>query len=215
MSDNAQSRAFYDAVATDYDEIVGFSSYVGELEPFLRQPATKISRVLDVGAGTGHSIEGILVWTRPVSVVAVDVSAPMLAQLQTKFPQVETVHGDILDYLATAPEPFDLITAFSVFELLSDFNDVIAAVARALTPGGILAFTYEPLRKKHAAQNAAESRYSDEDVGVDYTIYRRRPKDVRAMLERCGLTIVAEYKLPDAYDRYGTSVDLRFVAARR
>ncbi|MBV8372578.1 MAG: class I SAM-dependent methyltransferase, partial [Candidatus Eremiobacteraeota bacterium] len=109
MKSNFQSLRFYDAVAPEYDEIVGDTTYAVELEPFLAPRAGSIRRVLDVGAGTGKTIEAVLELVEPDAIVAVDISDGMLEELAKKYPHVETVCDDVLDYLARDPEPFDLI----------------------------------------------------------------------------------------------------------
>ena len=109
---------------------------------FYASQESAICRVLDVGAGTGKTIDCILSVARPETLVAVDVSAPMLHELGKKYPQVEIVHGDVFAYIATDPKPFDLITAFSVLELLCDFEPAIDAISRKLNPGGLFIFTY-------------------------------------------------------------------------
>jgi len=216
MKSNFQSRRFYDTVAPEYDEIVGESTYVNELEPLLAPRVRSIQRVLDVGAGTGNSIEGILVWTRPTTIVGVDISKPMLDELREKYPQVEIVHADILEYLARDPEPFDLITAFSVLELLWDFESVAGALARKLNSGGIFAFTYEPLLPDHATQGLPETTYRVEDEDdLTYTMYRVAPDRVNAWLHRSGLQVIVERTIAQAYERDDGAVELCFVAALR
>lgn len=216
MTRNRQSRAFYDIVADDYDDIVGENSYVRELETLLAKRSGAIRRFLDVGAGTGHTVESVLVWVRPESVVAVDISAPMLAQLHAKFPHVEIVHADVLEYLERDPEPFDLITAFSVFELLEDFESVATTLAGNLRPNGILAFTYEPLLADHPAQARAETTYRDNLYEAEFTIFRRAPSEVVDWLQRAGLHLIAQRLLPREYERYDEGfVQLQFVAAQR
>jgi predicted TPR repeat methyltransferase len=215
VKSNFQSQRFYDLVAPEYDDIVGEASYADELEPILAPHATKIHRVLDVGAGTGKSIEGILECVRPDSIVAVDISASMLDELKEKYPNVEAVHGDVLDYIQSDPKPFDLITAFSVFELLWDLETVIASLASKLNPGGVFAFTYEPMLAGHPTQGAPETTYQVEGhPDLTYTMYRQVSKRVRAWLRQNDLRILGKHKIPNAYERDDGWVELRFVAAR-
>lgn len=203
---------FYDLVASKYDEIVGEDAYAALLGPLLIPLAHRVHRVLDIGAGTGKTIEAVLAFVKPDAVVAVDVSARMLAELKKKRPCAETYRGEVGDYFATRPDPFDVITAFSVFELLSDVDAAVASLARNLKAGGLFACIYEPIIARRAAQAAAQS--------VDWaiaeaprTIYRRHPSDMTALLRRNGLHIVEDRVLPNA--SYGAAgwVDQRFLAA--
>lgn len=213
MKTNVQSQRFYDLVAPQYDHITRRDSYAHDLAPFLASHASAIRRVLDVGAGTGKTIESLFGVVRPERVVAVDVSAPMLHELAKKYPQVEIVHGDILAYIATEPKPFDLITAFSVLELLCDFEPVIDALAHKLNPGGLFIFTYEPILPQRPTQASAETTYwSLPDA--PYTMFRRHPESVIAMLEHNGLRTLRHEPIPRAYRRDDGSVELRFVAAQ-
>jgi predicted TPR repeat methyltransferase len=212
MSSNSQSRKFYDLVASKYDEIVGSDSYADLLEPFLASRSSEIKRVLDIGAGTGKTVDGVLAWAEPETIVAVDISAYMLVELKKKHPRVEIYQGDVLEYLASVPKPFDLITAFSVFELVDNLDAVLAALARRLNPGGLLVFIYEPIIAQYPRQSTAETvDWSLADA--PRTIYRRHPEQILALLQRCGLGVLEDRRLPNAALRGGAWIEQRFVAA--
>ena len=207
-----QSQLFYDLVAPRYDEIVGEDSYADELHPFIAPRASEICRVLDIGAGTGKTIAGILAWAEPETVVAVDVSARMLRELRKKYPNVEIYHGDVLEYLAGDPKPFDLITAFSVFEFLRDLDPVIAALARNLSAGGLFVFIYEPIIAHDPIQSLPET--------IDWalpnaprTIYRRHPEQILTVLQRNGLRVLEDRALPNAGRGRRGWIEQRLVAA--
>ncbi|MGA8535651.1 MAG: class I SAM-dependent methyltransferase [Candidatus Tumulicola sp.] len=213
MKDNFQSQKFYDLVAPKYDEIVGQDSFADDLEPFLTPRASEIHRALDIGAGTGKTIDGVLAWVEPETIVAVDISAHMLLELKKKHARIDIYHGDVLEYLAGDPEPFDLITAFCVFQLLPDLDPVIVSLARKLNPGGLFVFIYEPIIAHHPTQSSAET--------MDWvlpeaprSIYRRHPEHILTVLRRSGLRILEDRALPNAGQRSGEWIEERFVAAR-
>ncbi|MBV8372576.1 MAG: class I SAM-dependent methyltransferase [Candidatus Eremiobacteraeota bacterium] len=212
---NFQSKTFFNAVATEYDAIVGEVPYAAELEPFLNAKAG-IGRMLDVGAGTGKSIEAVLRYAKPEAIVAVDISREMLERLAEKYPSVEIVHSDVAQYLATDPEPFDLITAFGVFELLPEVAPLLGALTGKLKPGGLFCFSYEPLLVQHSTQGRSETTYRiDVSPNVTYTMYRLPAARVLGWVAGCDLLTLAHRALPDAYVREDGPVELRFVAALR
>lgn len=97
-------------------------------------------RVLDVGAGTGVLVPFIL-RSKPSRLVACDLSPGMLARLRQRFPQVETVEGDI----ATLEMPegsFDVVFLNAVFPNLADKPAALRNLARLLSPGGRIVISH-------------------------------------------------------------------------
>ncbi|MBV8372289.1 MAG: hypothetical protein JOY69_03435, partial [Candidatus Eremiobacteraeota bacterium] len=93
---------------------------------------------------------------------------------------------------------------------------VIASLAAKLNPGGVLAFTYEPLLPDHATQNRPETTYRVEDSPrLKYTMYREVPGRVLDWIARAGLLVLEHRALPNEYERDDGPVELRFVAALR
>jgi ubiquinone/menaquinone biosynthesis C-methylase UbiE len=100
------------------------------------------STLVDLGAGTGTvSLAAAAVCRR---VVAVDVSAPMLAQLRDKagvagLPHVECVQAGFLSYDHQG-DPADMVYVRHALHQIPDFWKVVALrrIAAMLRPGGVL-----------------------------------------------------------------------------
>ncbi len=99
--------------------------------------------VLDAGCGTG--LCGPLIAPYARRLVGVDLSEGMLAQAKTKNVYDELVKSELTAYLRDSPAAFDAIVSADTLVYFGPLQDVVAAAARALRPGGQLIFTVEEL----------------------------------------------------------------------
>jgi predicted TPR repeat methyltransferase len=209
----SEAETFFDTIAEWYDT----AERAIDIAPFLTGCAIEIRRYLDLGAGTGSTIENALECVAPESIVAVDVSAKMLELLRSKRPGVETIRCDIVTYLHEAGRPFDLITSIGVLELISDadFELVTSGTAKALRPGGLFVLTYEPIVATVRTQQKSVDKALDWE-GVPLTSYRRDAEWVRSALTRHGFRIRSETRFPQAYqNRHNLPVTWELVVAER
>jgi len=100
--------------------------------------------MLDLGCGTGLAGAAF----RPVvdRLVGVDLSPGMIAQAASKGLYDLLVTADLAHFLAgegADAAKYHLVVAADVFVYVNDLNPILAAIARVLTPDGILAFTVE------------------------------------------------------------------------
>jgi SAM-dependent methyltransferase len=135
--------AFFDAYSKFRRSVLGLD---GAPEwPALRAllPPMQGLRVVDLGCGYGWFCR----WAREAgatSVLGIDVSRKMLdrAQADTSDSAVRYVRAD-LDKLDLPAAGFDLAHSCLVFHYIEDFEQLVAAVHRALTPTGRLVFSIE------------------------------------------------------------------------
>ena len=99
--------------------------------------------VLDAGCGTG--LCGPLIARYARRLVGVDLSAPMLAQARARNVYDELVKCELTAYLGDSTGAFDVIVSADTLVYFGLLEDVIAASANALRPGGRLIFTVEEL----------------------------------------------------------------------
>jgi SAM-dependent methyltransferase len=178
------------------------------------------SVVVDFGAGTGTFAAAMAPCCREV--VAVDVSAPMLAATRARCEQlglrnVRCVEAGFLSYGHDGP-PVDAVYSRNALHHLPDFWKSVALkrVADLLAPGGILrlrdlVFSFEPgdaaavLERWFAGASATSDvgwtrAELEEHVRTEYSPYSWTLEPV---LERCGFEIrAAEYAPSQTYAAY-------------
>ncbi|HEX3760519.1 MAG TPA: methyltransferase domain-containing protein [Kofleriaceae bacterium] len=142
-----------------YDDLLGEHyawSVAGAGDPFERAAAwlarhdlADFARYLDLGAGFGaHAVP---LARAGKAVTAVDFHAGLLAELHAAAPSVETVEADLIAFIeaaaaAAVPPRWDAVLCLG--DTLTHLADraavqrLLAAAARILAPGGVLAVSY-------------------------------------------------------------------------
>ena len=136
----SDGRAFWERTAAGYDR--SMLLFGGPLEAMLPLVAAEVSgldRVLEVAAGTGLVTRTLS--SEVGSVVATDYAEAMVARLRERvrddgLPNVEVRQLDLLDL--DGSDRFDAVVAANVLHLLPDLDAALAALVRALQPGGRL-----------------------------------------------------------------------------
>jgi len=98
-------------------------------------------RVLDLGCGTGLS--GVALRPFAKRLVGLDLAPRMLAEAARRGIYDALHEGDLLEWLPSQRGSFDLIVAADVLNYLGDLTPALSAMAKALSPGGIAAFSIE------------------------------------------------------------------------
>jgi len=104
-------------------------------------PGRRFARCLDLGCGTG--LMGAAIRDLVTTLVGVDLSAGMLAEAKSKNIYDELAHSSLQAALTRERVSVDLILAADVLVYVGDLAPVMMAVATALQPGGLLAFTLQ------------------------------------------------------------------------
>ena len=104
------------------------------------RPPRRFARALDIGCGTG--LGGAALRDRVDRLCGVDLSPRMIEQAAAKALYDELSTGDLMAALETTPA-CDLILAADVLIYTGDLASVFAAAHRALSPGGLFAFTLQ------------------------------------------------------------------------
>jgi predicted TPR repeat methyltransferase/thioredoxin-like negative regulator of GroEL len=97
--------------------------------------------ILDLGCGTG--LCGPLLRPMAGSLVGVDASPEMIKKARARLAYDRLEVADIVEFLKTSPNAFDLLVAADVLVYLGDLTPFFQAAASALRQGGMLAFSVE------------------------------------------------------------------------
>jgi SAM-dependent methyltransferase len=104
--------------------------------------------VLELGAGNG--LASVPWFERRVKLTAVDSSGDMLRGLSAKAAAMglkpTTVVEDVLDFLSTGDEGFDIVTHVSMLHHIPDYLELLKSSASRVLPGGCLLTFQDPLR---------------------------------------------------------------------
>jgi predicted TPR repeat methyltransferase len=138
----------FDQFARSFDERLSSLGYrapalVGRaLEGLLPTPQAHLA-LLDAGCGTGLCAP----WLRPHArqLVGVDLSSGMLGRAQARGGYDELVCGELVAYLQSQHQRFDVIVSADTLCYFGDLTAFAQAAAQAVRPGALLVFTVESL----------------------------------------------------------------------
>ena len=138
-------------------------SYLSEVVAWVHDLATDrpCRRILDLGCGTGSGTFVLAARFEAADVIAVDMSAVLLARLSDKARdrgvanRIRTVEAD-LDHVWPAIDAVDLAWASNSLHHMSDPDRVLADVFATIRPGGLLA----------VAEVESFPRFLPDDVGL-------------------------------------------------
>jgi len=185
-------RQFFDEAAVEWD-----ASEVGETRTRLQEIVAglgieAVSRVLDVGTGTGVLAPLLLEATDGEGqIVALDFSGEMLRRAQAKGHLVAYVRGDA-QRLPFPAETFDWVICNAVFPHFPDKQRALNEVNRVLRKGGRLAIC-------HTASRHTINEFHRSVGGVVAHDTIPDEKAMRQLLLEAGL---GEVKVWDESDRY-------------
>ena len=187
----AANRAFYAAVATQYDDSetcvcdpAAQGMLEEDLEDILRRcrGAPHALSALDACGGSGNVSLKLL--RRGVRVTLVDISPELLDIFRRKCAiagtEAATEVCEIASFLAKHPAQFDLIVFSSALHHLEDIEGVLRLAHGALTPGGLLFTVFDPTS---TGQSTPVTRAL---LRLDYTLFKvlDQTSDLPAALRR-------------------------------
>lgn len=135
--------------------------------------------ICDLGCGTG--LVGVELKDIAKSLTGVDLSRKMLAMARARGLYSRLSNAEVTRFLRANRQGYDLITAADVLIYIGDVTALFAAAARALRPGGMLAFSVEP---------AKSGSYTLTESGR----YTHNPAWLRKLAAQNGLRVVVEMK---------------------
>lgn len=133
-------RVNYDTIAPGYDQRMG-EGYLMGVKPELCKLARQLQarQILDLGCGTGHSLQGVADGLPPVSRLhGLDFSAGMLSRARRLDASYRLVQASS-PYPPFAPASFDLIFCAHAFHHFPEKRRVVRAAHHLLRPGSAFA----------------------------------------------------------------------------
>jgi predicted TPR repeat methyltransferase len=220
-SSSPNTADYYDAFARtgQYEadaEAVGWPAGIGVLvdKALTTQQGGTVDSMLDLGTGSGLVIEAVKRLADPARVTAVDASEKMLDLLRAKkfSGDVEIRHDAIQLFVERTDEQFDLITCLSAAEFVPRLPARLPQIARLLSPGGTLVFTYRPLYEGQWSEEYIDHTNKIGSAGVQ-VFYRVPATEVEEAITGSGLSLVEHARLADVQPIEG--LDYNFVVAQK
>lgn len=172
-----EAQAYFDKIAGHWEEVRQLHVAQEEIEAALRAAIGehKVSDLLDIGTGTGRTLE--LLADRTQRGIGIDFTSGMLAMARTNLKQAGLSHlqvrkGDMYQ-LPMDDQSFDLITMNLVLHFSDDPAEAIREAARVLMPTGRLfvvdfaAHTEEYMRKEYQHRRLG---FTDEEIWRYFTV---------------------------------------------
>lgn len=142
--DPAQVRRSFDKAARSYDDAAAVATEIrNRLLERLDIVKLQPQAILDLGAGTGHASKALRHRYRSAEVIALDLSAGMLAQAERKqawLRRFDPVRADA-HRLPLKDASVELVFSNLMLEWCHDPDAVFQEIRRVLKPGGLLTFT--------------------------------------------------------------------------
>lgn len=138
--------AYFDRFAEDFDrqlvEILGYRA-PQDLAAMVDALGPTGPRALDLGCGTG--LAGPWLRAGRMRVVGVDLAPRMLDKARQRGVYDELVEAEMMDYIASVEERFDLVLVADTLVYLGDLSPFFRLAAAIIEPGGLLAFNIETI----------------------------------------------------------------------
>jgi malonyl-CoA O-methyltransferase len=205
LPDKVSARRSFERAAARYDEAAVLQREVGtrlleRLDLMKIQP----QRILDLGSGTGHCIDGLFERYRKSGVIALDIAQPMLQRARRRGrwlrrPQCVCADAERLPF---ADSSFDLVFSNLMLQWCVDLDTTFSELRRVLRPGGLLLFSsFGPDTLKELRESWQRvDRYAHVNTFLDMhdvgdALVRTRFADPVMDVERLTLTYPDVWKL--------------------
>jgi predicted TPR repeat methyltransferase len=163
----------FDQHADRYDQhVLGALKYQTPdllFDAMTRFTASRDLDILDLGCGTG--LFGARLHPRARRLIGVDISSKMLIVAQQRQIYDNLVCSELIEFLQTQVEKFDLVGAADVFVYIGDLSGVFHGVRSALRDGGLFGFSVEISEEQEFALQG-NLKYAHSDAYI-----RRLAKD--------------------------------------
>jgi predicted TPR repeat methyltransferase len=135
---------YFDQFAPQFDsQLIETLQYTApsQMTKLLARHRTHFNQMLDLGCGTGLASAELLPFGQVL--VGVDLSSGMLDEAAKRGGYSELVRSDVVSYLETTANRYDLIFAADLLIYFGDIGPLLRAAAGAMARGGLLAVSIE------------------------------------------------------------------------
>lgn len=195
-----QAQKYFNIIAPLYDNAT-MAKNVWNPPSFIYQNIKKFisdnSTILDIGVGTGQSIDTIYNSKQFKRLYGVDISQKMIFECQKKYPKMITQQiSGTLDILNLEDKKFDLVICSGLIEFIDDIELFFETVSTILNKKGYFVFTYEPIIEFHLYQQYKSSLtvpQKDSSLFIEnFYTYRYHPLEIKDYLYKYKLTIISD-----------------------
>jgi predicted TPR repeat methyltransferase len=190
-------EGLFDDYAIEFDEhlvtVLGYRAHAVLADNLPDRDARRYESALDLGCGTG--LCGPLVKPHAARLTGVDLASRMLQQARGLGVYDALVQAELIAWLASNRESFDLIVSADVFIYIGDLEPVFAGARRALAPTGVFCFSIEL-----GAEDDAERGFTLQP-SLRYTHSERY---IGELASRHGFAIVRSLRAPIREDQKQT-----------
>lgn len=138
-------QTLFDGYAGQFDEhlvkVLGYRAPEVLAAHLGRLSRRRFDSALDLGCGTG--LCGPRLQPLANRLTGVDLSGAMLEKAEALGVYGELIRADVVEYLQSTEQRFDLVVAADVFIYIGDLDPVFAGVRRVLDAGGVFCFSAE------------------------------------------------------------------------
>ncbi len=183
----------FNSSAYTYDNHAGLQKrMVKQLLALLDHGCTGVSKILDVGMGTGNFTAGLKEKFPAASVHGCDLALSMVLQARDKLFLQANSHLFLTadtEFLPYKDSTFDLIASSFTYQWLGEWDRALEEAARALKPGGIFVFsvfggrTFFELRRSYKKACMAAGYKKGEAFEIALT-----EEKIRQNISSCGFT---------------------------
>lgn len=155
-----EAEQYYDLLAPVYDKAAGAPGAwtpPGIIYDNIKHHISSSSKILDIGIGTGLSIDELYRSGVYKEIHGVDISAKMLDVCKSKYPKTKLAKISSIVDIGRIGDYFDIVICSGTLEFIEDIDLVVEQVRRKQRKAGVFAFTYEPIIYFHPRQHESRS----------------------------------------------------------
>jgi ubiquinone/menaquinone biosynthesis C-methylase UbiE len=212
---------YFNKIASIYDQATSGKnawtppSVVSEKLNSILDPQ-KPFRLVDIGIGTGQSIDAFYKKENCELIVGLDVSDKSLEICSKNYPKAKLFNGDLLELNFDQFIPFDAVISSGAFEFIDDLKPVFHKCRKVISKNGVFLFTFELLVPEHPIQKNKKSLVVEEKSSSlfqeDFYTYRRTLSEIELWLNESKFSIESTSKFT-AYQKADCQIEYCLVQA--